>query len=121
MDASLAKPMLEGNKAEHRATDRRTLQLEILHVANPTIAAIRSIALAFVQSVFLVAAWDTSTKKSERQLNLAFEISFLCECLISGKLAAKIFLRVQRALCNCWNVAVGAAAIRTNRQSAAPL
>jgi hypothetical protein len=74
-----------------------------------------------VQSVFFVAAWDTSTKKIERQTILALEISFFRECLISGKLSANFFLRVLRAWCSvqeCW---AGATANRTNRQSAAAL
>jgi hypothetical protein len=74
--------MLEGNRTEYRATDWRTLQLKIFKLQTLTIAAISSPprrAPAFVQSVFLVAVWDTSTKKIERQTILALEISFFRE------------------------------------------
>jgi len=48
--------MLEGTEPNNRATDRRTGQMDIIDVANPTIAVIQSSSLqapAFVQSVFL--------------------------------------------------------------------
>jgi hypothetical protein len=44
-----------------------------------------------VQSVFLVAAWDTSTKKNERQTILALEISFFLRVIDLGKVTREFF------------------------------
>jgi hypothetical protein len=87
----LAKPDVRRKRSRAQSHRPANTSTGNLYVANPTIAVISSIAPAFVQSVFFVAAWDTSTKKKERQINLAFKISFFREWLISGKLSAEIF------------------------------
>jgi hypothetical protein len=106
--------MLEGNEPSTgpQAGEHFT---ENLQVANPTIAVISSIALAFVQSVFLVAVWDTSTKKFERQKILTLEISFFSRVIDLGKVSGEFFLQVPRTWCRCRNAGGGAAAKHTKR------
>jgi hypothetical protein len=72
-----------------------------------------------VQSVFLVAVWDTSTKKNERQTILALEISFFSRVIDLGKVTGEIFFQVLRAWCRCANAGASAIAKPTNRRHAA--
>jgi len=75
--------MLEGNENEHRATDRRTGQLGIIDVANPTLAVIQRLPLqatAFVQSVFSLWLQRILARKKKCASEIyAGEIRFSCE------------------------------------------
>ena len=87
--------MLEGNGTEYRATDWRTLQVKIFKLQTQRLrqsAARHGGHLRSCSQFLLVAVWDTSTKKIERQTILALGISFFSRVIDLGKVTGENFL-----------------------------